>query len=640
MRCIFRPPESSSLAREGGAAALPSAKVLTSKIKMYVVLAFVDGEELFNEIAGNYGEPGMGKSILLAGLLFLSCIVNALKVAGQAASSPPTDADLLQVAASLQMYVEELPDMPKINGYSSYNGRLGPANLTIGMFEKKWKFHRDLPATTVFAFGTSSTTATVPGPTILSLQNVPTYVTWENHLPSNHILPWDPTILTAVPKTGGVATVVHLHGGIDEPQSDGNPFAWFTADFNQTGPAWTTPTYTYLNDIQPPGNIFYHDHALGLTRLNILAGLFGGYLVSDPATEGCLNLPSSSFDRLILIFDRSFNKDGSLYMNYTGVNPPVHPQWQPEYFGDAIIVNGKAWPFMNVQVRKYRFRIVNVANARYFRLSLSNGLNFTQIASDYSYLPQPVVLSSILLGPAEGADVIIDFSKSSGEVLLLNDAPYPYPSGNAVDSLNSKVMKFVIQSQNAPVVDRSVVPKSIATYPKPVTTGIARTRYLGLYEYSTNGLVTHLYINGKRFTDPATETPVPGSTEIWKIINLTQDDHPLHLHLAMFQAIERRGLVNTDQLTACMNTTYDPIKCNISSYEQGPLFPIPPSEMTWKNIVKMAPGNMTTAVVKFGYVHKNASYPFDPTAEPGYVYHCHILDHEDNEMMRPLKLVW
>lgn len=221
-------------------------------------------------------------------------------------------------------------------------------------------------------------------------------MTWENHLPQSHILPWDASIPTATPKNGGVPTVVHLHGGIHPPQSDGNPNAWFTAGFSETGPVWSQRTYTYPN-VHHAGNLWYHDHALGLTRSNLLAGLTGAYVIRDPIQDAKLNLPSGpEFDRHLILADKSFYSDGSIYMNCTGNAPSVHPQWQPEYFGDAIIVNGKAWPYLQVQRRKYRFRIINTSNARYFRLSLSNGLSFTVVGSDGSYLSLPVSTQTVL----------------------------------------------------------------------------------------------------------------------------------------------------------------------------------------------------------------------------------------------------
>ncbi|XP_010916345.1 multicopper oxidase LPR1 homolog 1 [Elaeis guineensis] len=552
---------------------------------------------------------------------------------------PITEQILRNVAGSLQMYIEPLPQMPKLYGYSIVNGWPKSVTLIIGMFEKKWKFHRDLPPTTVFAFGTCPDTATFPGPTIEALQGVPLHVTWQNHLPHSHILPWDPTIPVANPKHGGVPAVVHLHGGVHEPQSDGSALAWFTAGYLDTGPKWTQPTYTYPN-VQHPGNLWYHDHTNGLTRANLLAGLIGAYVIRNPHVEVPFGLPSGdAFDRHLILADRSFATDGSLYMNNTGDNPSIHPQWQPEYFGEAITVNGKVWPFLAVQRRKYRFRIINASNARYFKLALSNGLMFYVVGSDSSYLPKPVASPTIVVSPSETFDVVIDFSKSTTSTAeLTNSASYPYPNGTAAGQLNGKVMRFVISADTP--TDDSRIPSSLVNYPAANEGEATVRRYITMYEYqSSTGKPTHFYINGKSFEDPVTEMPRPGSTEVWEVINLTGDNHPLHVHLATSQAVRVTELVDLTTFGNCMTANNDAVKCNVSGHAVGKKLPVPEYEKTWKNVVKIEPGYVTTVVVKFRLIDTNASYPFDATAEPGYVYHCHILDHEDNEMSRPMALV-
>ncbi|KAL5726970.1 Leucine permease transcriptional regulator [Ranunculus cassubicifolius] len=461
----------------------------------------------------------------------------------------------------------------------------------ISVFSTDIKFHKDLPPSRVFAYGTSRRSATVPGPTIEAIHNVATHVLWRNYLPSKHILPWDPTIPTATPTNGkGIPTVVHLHGGIAEPKSDGNAHSWFTAKFIQRGPTWSKRKYIYHN-IQHPGNLWYHDHAMGLTRVNILAGLLGAYIIRQPELEDPLGLPHGhEFDRPLVVFDRSFSKDGSIYMNSTGDNPSIHPQWQPEYFGDAIIVNGKAWPKLTVQRRKYQI-----------------------------------------------ADVIIDFSMSkSNEAILANDAAYPYPSGDPADETNGKVMKFIIKPDRT--IDKSRTPKTLMKYPKPDVYKASRTRYIAMHEYkSESDEPTHLLLNGKRYEDPVTEVPKAGSSEVWNVINLTEDNHPLHVHLGLFKTLEQRSLVNVEELKECMDKKNDAVKCNIHKFASGDRVAVPSHERGWKNVFKMMPGTMTTILVRFALIHSNVSYPFDVTAEPGYVYHCHILDHEDNAMMRPLK---
>ncbi|KAJ8758539.1 hypothetical protein K2173_000260 [Erythroxylum novogranatense] len=540
----------------------------------------------------------------------------------------------------LKLFVDELPDMPRISGFDVVNGSHVRKHLKIGMFKKKWKFHRDLPHTPVFAYGTSKRNATVPGPTIEAIHAVDTYVTWANHLPDNHILPWDPTIPTAIPATEkGIPTVVHLHGNIGEPPSDGHAQSWFTRGFSEKGPSWTKTTYHYDNK-QQPGNLWYHDHAMGLTRVNLLAGLFGSYIIRHPTIELPLGLPyGDEFDRTLMVFDRSFRTNGSLYMNSTGNNPSIHPQWQPEYFGDVIIVNGKAWPYWRVRRRKYRLRLINASNARFFKFYFSNGLRFVFVASDSVYLGESVLTKEILLAPSEIADVVVDFSESRTDTATLaNNAPYPFPSGDPVNEVNGKIMKFIISKKRE--IDTWQVPKTLIRYPSPNPLAASQTRYIAMYEYTSDiDEPTHLYINGKPYEAPATETPKVGTTEIWNVINLTEDNHPLHIHLGLFRVIDQTGLIGEEEFKACMNKLNDAINCRIEEYARGKKLEVKAHESGWKNVYKLTPGYVTKIAVRFGYVHTDAPYTFDATAEPGYVYHCHILDHEDNVMMRPLKLV-
>ncbi|KAD3642298.1 hypothetical protein E3N88_31522 [Mikania micrantha] len=543
-------------------------------------------------------------------------------------------------SSQLEMFVDEIPDMPRTKGYDVVHGVPVSKTLKITMFQKYWKFHKDLPLTKVFAYGETKRTATVPGPTIEAIHGVSTQVTWQNSLPSEHILPWDPTIPTAIPHNKhGVPTVVHLHGGIDEPQSDGNSNSWFTAGFKEVGPRWTKKTYLYHNQ-QQPGNLYYHDHAMGLTRVNLLAGLFGAYIIRHHYVEAPLGLPSGDeFDRPLVVFDRSFRTNGSIYMDPVGNNPKIHPQWQPEYFGDVIVVNGKAWPYMTVRRRKYRFRIINASNARFFKFFFSNGLRFIHVGSDSVYNERSILVREILVAPSEIADVVVDFSKSkSNSVILRNDAAYPYPGGDPVNESNGKVMKFIINGQRE--VDLSRVPKNLIKYPTPSLSEVLKTRYIAMYEYTSPiDEPTHLYINALSYDDPVTEKPKVGSTEIWNVINLTEDNHPLHIHLGLFRVLDQTNITDIDTFRECMNKLNNAEKCEIEKYAVGKKLGVEAYENGWKNVYKMHPGYVTKIIVKFGYIHTNASYPFDATAEPGYVYHCHILDHEDNVMMRPLKLV-
>lgn len=578
--------------------------------------------------------------ILLLKLTYLGILLEAMCIITSLSATSLRD-DKLVEPSELEMFVDEVPDMPRILGYELLHEIPKPKSLQIGMFQKNWKFHRDLPPTPVFAYGVDQQTATIPGPTIEALYGVDTYVTWQNHLPLDHILPWDPTIPTAIPHSKkGIPTVVHRHGGIQEPQSDGNPNSWFTIGFNETGPTWTKKTYHYPNN-QQPGNLWYHDHALGLTRVNILAGLFGFYIIRQPLIEDPLGLPhGNSFDRPLIISDLSLHINGSLYMNFTGNNPTIHPQWWPFYFGNVITVNGKVWPRMTVRHRKYRFRILNASIARFFGFFFTNGLQFTHVASDSTYIEEPVLTKEVLVGPSEIIDVIVDFSQSKDDtVILANNAQILFPFGEPVGHFDSQVMKFFIQPD--PEVDTSHIPKKLIKYPDVDLSHVSQTRYITLFRYKINekGSPTHLYLNAKPFTSPVTENPKVGSTEVWYVINLTEANHPLHIHLGLVKVLEQTELVNFEVFNECMEKHNNVTECHMEEHAHGKKMEVLAHERGWKVVHKMTTKFVTKIAVKFSYIHINASYEFDATAEPGYLYHCHMLTHEDNEMIRPLKLI-
>ncbi|KAI6683488.1 hypothetical protein NL676_029401 [Syzygium grande] len=459
------------------------------------------------------------------------------------AQQPPqvTEAILHQVAASLQMYLDELPQMPKLLGYTLDTGSPEPGGPTIGMYETRWKFHRDLPATTVFANGTSAQTASVPGPTIEAIQDVSTGVTWENHLPSHTYCHGTPLFPPQPPSTEV------------SPRSCISP-----AGFNP-------PNRTAVLLLGSPPISRRLGQPLGRPNCP--------YVLRDPAFDAKMNLPVGlEFDHHLMIFERSFYKDGSLYLNYTGDNPTIHPQWQPECFREAIIANGKAWPYLLVQRRKYRFHIINVSNARCSSLALANGLLFTMVGSDSSYLASPVTTQRILLSPAETFDVVVDFSAATTtESILTNDAPYPYPNGTQPDQLMGQVMKFIIKPGAPSPPDTSCVPASLAPSQAATIVGASLTRYITLYEYlSSANLSTHRYINGKCFLDPVMEKPKSGSTEVWEVINLIGDNHPLHIHLATFRAIKVQQLVDEQGFLNCMTSKNDAVACNVTGHATGP----------------------------------------------------------------------
>lgn len=429
---------------------------------------------------------------------------------------------------------------------------------------------------------------------------------------------------------------MHLHGNKVLPASDGYPEAWYTRDFGQTGPFFETRVYNYPND-QQATTLWYHDHALGITRLNVYAGLSGMYILRDEVEEN-LNLPEGEFEIPLMIQDRFLNPDGSL-LYPTQVpgdpDPTVPPVWIPEFFGDTVLVNGKVWPFLEVEPRKYRFRILNSSNARFYNLTLNEsdshgvpnghaGPPFFQIASDGGFLPAPVRRTEILTAPAERFDVVIDFSGLDGKNFVMsNNARAPYPDGD--DIVPPDVMLFKV-TKHLSSRDDSSLPSSLAPVPLLSQSQSVRTRDLVLSEQDSappfeNPIIA--LINDAHWDMPVTENPRAGSVEMWRIINTTGDAHPIHIHLVQFQILNRQP--------------FDPALYPDRLVFTGPAVRPPADERpAFKDTVKSLPGDVTRLLMRF-------DLPSGTRLRRGeklrYVYHCHILEHEENEMMRPYDVV-
>ena len=539
------------------------------------------------------------------------------------------------------------------------------------------------PETTVWGYGGTvrdietgrvTYSRSSPGATFETIRRIPIKVRWVNKLTGRSLFAVDPTLHWANPNTmpmtppkpwppvppgfpgaqSPVPIVTHLHGGEVSSIFDGCPDAWFTAD-GKKGPAFITNVSRYPNS-QEPATLWYHDHALGVTRLNVYAGLAGFYLLRD-RRELCsrheLGLPRGRYEIPIVIQDRSFYADGSLAFPNVGVNPDIHPCWNPEFFGDAIMVNGKVWPRLDVERRQYRFRLLNGSNARFYRLRFSNGLRFTQIGSDGGFLPGPVTLDTLLLAPAERADILVDFSglKPGTKLTLLNDAPAPFPDGDAPDpETTGLIMQFAVPRDSPEPVRPGYLPQKLNDIPALVP-DVPR-RLLTLNEVQGPNGPLEVLLNGQKWSFPTTELPRVGATEDWVIANLTMDTHPIHLHLVQFLLQSRQNFRFDDYMRKWEELNGPPpvghpvTALPVEPYLLGSAIPPDANEKGWKDTVRMNPGQVTRIRVRFAPqdVPVYASmpgmnfFPFDPAVGPGYVWHCHILDHEDNEMMRPYQL--
>jgi FtsP/CotA-like multicopper oxidase with cupredoxin domain len=627
--------------------------------------------------------------------------------------------------ASIPKYVDPLPEL----GTTDVTGG-GLITVTVGEAQQPVlpaSIYAALPApynagTWVWQYSATNTVYNGPrqtylGPVIVAKRGTPVTVKYENTLGdagTSQVIAYrtsvDQTIHWAdplgqmmqklfTPYAGPIPIVTHLHGGEVPSAYDGGPDSWFTKNLAITGPGYVTDTYTYPNG-QEGAPLWYHDHALGVTRLQVYAGLAGAYLLTDPA-NGPANLPPLV---PLVIQDRIFDTNGQLYFPNVGINPTIHPFWIPEFFGDAIVVNGKSWPYLQVEPKRYLFFILNGSNARFYDLMLkSSGLGGAStplwaVGTDGGYLDKPVMKPSLLIAPGERYLVIVDFAGFAGQTLTLsNRAKAPFPSGTRPDPKTvAEVIQFRVNSPLA-APDTSYNPATgtslrlpMVRLVNPATGTLAagvtanKTRELTLNEIMGPAGPQEILVNNSKWNGALspnaggiTELPQVGATEVWEIVNLTADAHPIHLHLVQFQLLNRQPFQANKYIKAynaafpggtspVTGLTYPagqyipgygpPLPYlttaklggnpDVTPYLQSAPTPPLPHEAGWKDTFIMYPGQVTRVAVRWApqAVTVNAVspgtnlYSFDPTLGPGYVWHCHILDHEDNEMMRPYKV--
>jgi spore coat protein A len=379
-----------------------------------------------------------------------------------------------------------------------------------------------------------------------------------------------------------------MHGAKVRPENDGYPEDWIVPG--------RSAIYHYPNQ-QDAAMLWYHDHALGINRLNVYAGLVGTFFIRD-AFEDALNLPRAEFEIPLVLFDRLFTRDAQLLYP---VSPHPDSPWVSEVYGNAILANGKLFPYVEVAPRKYRFRILNASNGRFYNLSLSTGAEFHQIGTDQGLLPSPVPLKQLIIAPGERADLIVDFSGQRADEIVLLSEPF-------------EILQFRVSKRQ--VKDESSLPSSLRPVSRIPEAQAARTRLLTLDEFDgPTGEPLVMLLNESHWNMPITEKPALHSTEIWSLMNPSDDSHPIHLHGVRFQILDRRR--------------YEPWlyqKNKEIRYLSSPL-PPDPNETGWKDTVRVDSRMITRIIV-----------PFEAFAGR-YVWHCHILEHEDNEMMRPYEVV-
>ncbi|MFV2056250.1 MAG: multicopper oxidase family protein [Thiohalomonadales bacterium] len=551
-------------------------------------------------------------------------------------------------------------------------------------------------STPVWGYAAPGDMPTWPGKTFEVKSNHPVTVNWSNGLvdplgtPLPHIVPVDESLhwCYGLPgyagkvaiATDGVPLVPHLHGGHNDPAVDGNPEYFAGTTKASRGPRWVSDSYVYDNS-QPAGTLWYHDHALGITRLNVYAGLAGFYIIRDKYDTGKydnpLKLPAKKHELAYIIQDRMFTETGELfypafdgdpawndYIVGEGATPPIPggPSALAEFFGDHILVNGKLWPRVKVEPRNYRLRLLNGCDSRFMRVRFrivaagattvdptSAPHKFYAIGSDQGFLKKIAHVTEVDFMPGERLDLVFDFASvpAGSRVIvenILGDAPFggalPGPADLYPDRRTDRIMAFdVTKSLKTSIPDKFSHRYKLRGSFTGIKQNAVKTRKLGLYEgtddhgrlmpmLGTAEPVTNVeggLVNGSMTWDAAiTENPGLGDTEIWEIFNATVDAHPIHVHLVHFEILSRNAFSATlvEQAVATHtgaagigfhldNIVVKPAKIPVLDAEAGP-----------KDMVLCYPGQVTRIKMVFD--------------KPGrYVWHCHILSHEDHEMMRP-----
>ena len=529
---------------------------------------------------------------------------------------------------------------------------------------------------------------------------------------------------------GPIPAVPHLHGGEVPAEIDGGPDAWFASDGLHQGANYysfaggnlgNAAKYAYPN-VQEAAPLWFHDHTLGATRLNVFAGLAGAYFIRDPAQSLPPNLHPLNEVIPLVLQDRMFDTNGQLFFpadtaaGVVWIPNPDHPYWVPEFVGDTVVVNGKAWPFLNVEPKRYRFLFLNGSNARTYSLFLTDpvtkidGPSLHVIGTDGGYLDAPVMIDPnaakpspqhLIIMPGERYEVIIDFGgvAPGSRLVLKNVGKTPFPAGGTPIGGMGKLVQFRVgpcttacgasdpsynPATNAPI--RTNPAQKIVRLVNPATGTLAPgvtpdlTRELTLNEVlgapvtaidPVTGVLTaypggplEVLLNNTKWGAAVTETPAEGTTELWELVNITADAHPIHVHLIQFQLMNRQD-INVNQFNAAYDLafggayvpaagpplSYTPSAASggkwggnpdVTPYLQNGVSPPLAHEAGWKDTVVVYPGQVTRLAVRWAPADKPVTLPlnlyfqFDPTGEGqwNYVWHCHILDHEDNEMMR------
>jgi spore coat protein A len=491
------------------------------------------------------------------------------------------------------------------------------------------QLHPDLPPTPLWAYDDGSGLGGQSGSfgmAVVGQTDAPLHVSYTNRLPATYP-GWIPVDTRLTPLADRVRVMTHLHGGFVAADSDGNPAV--TPD--GFGPGETQHVlYTNQSPQMGASLLWFHDHGLGATRLNVFAGLAAAYILRDQHDTGAepnpIGIPGGAYEIPLVVQDRQFNPDGTFRYPTSDI-PDV--TWIGEYFGDVMLVNGKVWPFLDVEPRMYRFRVLNGCNARILTLRIG-GLAMWQIGAEGGLFDVPVPIREMVLAPAERADILIDFSRLAGQTVVMKNHRAQKPVSNPAPALE-QVMQIRVGTtvtRPGPATIPSSLPGRKADLKDPM-----RSRFITLNEIDPEEVTWYLNLNGLHFGDSSTgETPTAGTIEDWVYINTTGDTHPMHMHLATFQVVGRTPFDVEAYGQAYGGPGGVPGGIDPTPFATGPMEPPAPEERGFKDTVKANPGYFTTIRAKF-------DLPNGVAAPQTYVHHCHIVEHEDNDMMQPFTVM-
>ena len=571
------------------------------------------------------------------------------------------DSPLLFHSPKLTPFVDQLPRLPILTG----------TDITLTANSTTHSFHRDLPPSKALAYSG----ADYLGPTIEARSGIETTFALTNEMGAHPLGKDMDMTLHGMQEDyrRHPPTVMHLHGGVTPADSDGHP--------EQMISPGQTVTHRFPQR-QEAAHMWYHDHAMGFTRLNVYAGLAGMYFLRDEFDTGRidnpLGLPAGNFELPLVLQEKIFESTGQQSVRSTAIVP--EGSWEGGAVGDVGVVNGKIWPQMSVSRGLYRFRVINAGSYSVWNLHFSNGMQFFVIGNDGGLLDAPVAATHIRLAPAERYDILVDFATlAEGEsVELRNDEAPPFQAA-VIGAVTMPLFCRFVADGSTPSGAR--VPRTLRgpAGPLPLPPIATPTVFRDVtvsQPYILRNPPSIMTLNNLKFSSDDIEKPRQGTVEQWNIINITPDPHPIHIHLVHFRILGRQALRTVDYQLAPpqppVGTRWTP---SAEGFVTGPLVPPEPWESGWKDTVRIDGGTVTRIVVRFPTAEELGFDPDEPfsamahitgdarTGQPGaaahgggaghggeagahahkdlqgYVWHCHLLDHEDHDMMLKYRVV-